>query len=970
MKKFLLLSVLMLAGLIQAQTTTYTGTIKDLALNPVTAGQVQFTLTPPTDSTLPGTGRFTPIAVSCNINADGTLSGFVRGVGSGPCTVISNTALSSSGTAYRICIQPYNQTPGSCFFDYAITSSKDITTIAPTLQTGPMNYVSPGAPARDGTNGAPETVTATGVNGSFFVPGQLSANVNHYQSPATQGIVSQGSLNTILATGTAASRALNLSAASDFVVGNGVMIAHAGAACGSVKGGNCSSPPTPTVTVKGTPGSTPYAYKLACIDGLGGVGAAGTAGSTSVGAATLAATIPTNTVAGNYTGNYNVVSWSGTAACFEVAIYKNNNLIATEYSAPSGTMTFNDTDGIPAWNNRDIPLAPPTSPLNDNYIGLITAIGSTTATVSPALGASVSGVKLYHSDTPLIQASINAHSGSIDLGSNTYLINYPINLTRGGIDIVGSSILQADTGDILMDLTGGFTEKLSGFIITTGATNTSSIGFYCSRDTTIAGDHAEHINTDHVVIAQISNNSHVLGGRGSVGYYNHACEIQQNLMDHFEADRFFVFTSANIDHVSSLFDSNDDQGAQSMSAIDVISIAGGTLGAFAELDNAYSINFIGGYGLGGNSTTHPYAFEFDPGQSGRFRVDGLRIEQKGGLAYVSPGTTLIEPYINVDLYRVNATQPGVYLGAGSSLQAADMLRIDDYGASSVVVPLVDGAAGCVVSGSNLRLGIWENLGTCQLSGAGNIITGSSAVVPVSDYSLNPGYPLNTGSTTTWVKLGTWVSNSNGDTLDIRLYSGPGANVGANQQMLADLIVRNANGASAPNLSGASLLTFGASPFVGVKIVATGGNTSPTNLSWDIFVQSTGFSAGTYSITKQYADQWVNSNTLTSDPGSASSTILVGSIQQILSGFAGTTGALPAGAITAGACVNLTASIAGVTSGMVVHASPASTTQLIARLHWDTAYVSAVGTVTVPVCNTTAAPVTPNITPTFNVRVIQ
>jgi hypothetical protein len=137
---FLLLSVLMSAGLTQSQTTTYTGTIKDLALNPVTAGQVQFTLTPPTDSTLPGTERFTPIAVRCNINADGTLSGFVGGVVSGPCTVVSNTALNPSGTAYRICIQSYNQTPGSCFFDYAITSSKDITTIAQTLQTEPLNY--------------------------------------------------------------------------------------------------------------------------------------------------------------------------------------------------------------------------------------------------------------------------------------------------------------------------------------------------------------------------------------------------------------------------------------------------------------------------------------------------------------------------------------------------------------------------------------------------------------------------------------------------------------------------------------------------------------------------------------------------------------------------------------------------------------------------------------------------------------
>ena len=84
---------------------------------------------------------------------------------------------------------------------------------------------------------------------------------------------------------------------------------------------------------------------------------------------------------------------------------------------------------------------------------------------------------------------------------------------------------------------------------------------------------------------------------------------------------------------------------------------------------------------------------------------------------------------------------------------------------------------------------------------------------------------------------------------------------------------------------------------------------------------------------------------------------------------GTTGALPRAAIAPASCTNLTVSIRGATSSMTVTATPASTTQLIAGLHWDTAYISAAGTVTVPVCNTTASPITPNITPTFNVRLI-
>src|SRR5258708_20261990 len=57
MKKFLLFaSLLLLVGLSKAQTTTYTGTSKGIELNPVTGGQVQFTLTSLKDSTLTETG--------------------------------------------------------------------------------------------------------------------------------------------------------------------------------------------------------------------------------------------------------------------------------------------------------------------------------------------------------------------------------------------------------------------------------------------------------------------------------------------------------------------------------------------------------------------------------------------------------------------------------------------------------------------------------------------------------------------------------------------------------------------------------------------------------------------------------------------------------------------------------------------------------------------------------------------------
>lgn len=131
-----LLILCALSSPVLAQTTIYTGVIKDLSGNPVTSGKVIFTLAPSTDSTIPGSGRFVPTTISCSITVSGTL----QASGGGACTVTSNTSLSPTGTSYKICIQPYFAQPGSCFFDYAVVPTKDISTAAPTLSTGPLNY--------------------------------------------------------------------------------------------------------------------------------------------------------------------------------------------------------------------------------------------------------------------------------------------------------------------------------------------------------------------------------------------------------------------------------------------------------------------------------------------------------------------------------------------------------------------------------------------------------------------------------------------------------------------------------------------------------------------------------------------------------------------------------------------------------------------------------------------------------------
>jgi hypothetical protein len=143
------------------QTTTYTGTIKDLSGAVVTSGNVTFTLTPSIDTTISGISRFVPLTTTCSISGTGTV---VALDGVSPCTVTQNTALTPTGTSYKVCLQPYFTSPGSCFIDYAVTSSKDITTVAPTPALSPSyNYITQSALAAASVAHATTADTATSV---------------------------------------------------------------------------------------------------------------------------------------------------------------------------------------------------------------------------------------------------------------------------------------------------------------------------------------------------------------------------------------------------------------------------------------------------------------------------------------------------------------------------------------------------------------------------------------------------------------------------------------------------------------------------------------------------------------------------------------------------------------------------------------------------------------------------------------
>jgi hypothetical protein len=132
--RLILIASLLLACSAFGQTTTITGTIKDLTNTVVSSGKVVFTLKPSVDTTISGNARFTPGApITCYIQGGG---GLLNAAQTGPCVVTTNTSLTPAGTSYRVDICPFMACASSFNF-YAINSSYDISTIVPTPTTGP-----------------------------------------------------------------------------------------------------------------------------------------------------------------------------------------------------------------------------------------------------------------------------------------------------------------------------------------------------------------------------------------------------------------------------------------------------------------------------------------------------------------------------------------------------------------------------------------------------------------------------------------------------------------------------------------------------------------------------------------------------------------------------------------------------------------------------------------------------------------
>jgi hypothetical protein len=147
----------------------------------------------------------------------------------------------------------------------------------------------------------------------------------------------------------------------------------------------------------------------------------------------------------------------------------------------------------------------------------------------------------------------------------------------------------------------------------------------------------------------------------------------------------------------------------------------------------------------------------------------------------------------------------------------------------------------------------------------------------STYQL-PGIAQGSGY---WFLLGTWTANSNGTALGVVFNTTNGYATNENNAAVGSLEIIQGNGGTAPSISGITTFCWGGGgtgcPVGQAKAVAHGGSTSPANKVWDVYVNMGPYATGTYSVTTAPADSWVSINSLSTNPGAASTTIFAGNV---------------------------------------------------------------------------------------------
>jgi hypothetical protein len=258
---------------------------------------------------------------------------------------------------------------------------------------------------------------------------------------------------------------LTLTAAIDFAIGQGISLEHCGAAF-------TGSPPT-SVSVavtggmhQGPAGSTTYAYQVACVDNSGGVGAATSPATTTIGFSSLAVVTLASRVV-----SYNRVLWTAGAGCSGYAVWGSKSGGAFHLLSVINRSNEFDDYGVAATSPPWVPALPPSAALADRLVSSISSVVASPPSVvlaAPTTTA-VTGAFARHDDTAALNTFLASNPQAI-LVPGTYnieSITVPSTVSAFTGAGMGSSIIQGwgSTSSILSltSMPSGFT--LSGMSI-------------------------------------------------------------------------------------------------------------------------------------------------------------------------------------------------------------------------------------------------------------------------------------------------------------------------------------------------------------------------------------------------------------------------------------------------------------------------------------------------------------------------
>lgn len=216
-------------------------------------------------------------------------------------------------------------------------------------------------------------------------------------------------------------------------------------------------------------------------------------------------------------------------------------------------------------------------------------------------------------DTAALQAAFNMR-GAIRLPAGQYVISTAINATNnwsaqmtvfgdGWTETGLGSVIYAQTGGVAIDLTGSqFVSIRDLSIVSQGRSNPSTVGILFARATSPASEYSQ-FNTLQNVYIDIASDMTAYGGRGTVGVYNRAAEINSYTNVYIKADTPVYFGTSNPWSVSSPYQTINDAivstSVLTISGASTLTAKGSTCYSIYIL-NAYSVDIIGAYLSGGN----------------------------------------------------------------------------------------------------------------------------------------------------------------------------------------------------------------------------------------------------------------------------------------------------------------------------------------------------------------------------------